>query len=140
MCAMSQGKLKYSRVYLGGILQEGRLGGSLLLSYGINPYLGIGAGIDLTTYRRSNNEKEKFFSSSYADTRIKYPMKFVEPFLYGQFGKQAYKTNLFNFTDITGALAIQMRERGQYFYGAVLVLAQNQVDIRCFCIMFIPTI
>jgi len=120
MCVIAQSKLKYSRAYLGGILQEGRFGGSLLLSYGVNPYFGIGAGVDITTYRRSNNEKAKFFAPFYADIRIRYPIKFAEPFLYGQFGKQAYESSLVNYTDITGVPTFQMRERGQYFYGAGL--------------------
>lgn len=109
--------LKSSRAYLGGVLQEGRFGGSLILSYGINSYLGIGAGVDLISYRRRSGEEASFFAPFYADLRLKYPVKGIEPFVYGQFGKQAYESKIGAFSDITGAPTNELREQGKYFYG-----------------------
>jgi hypothetical protein len=109
--------LKHSRAYLGGVLQEGRFGGSLILSYGVNPYLGIGAGVDLLSYRRINREDASFFAPFYVDLRLKYPVRGIEPFVYGQFGKQSYESKLASFIDITGAPTYELREQGKYFYG-----------------------
>lgn len=105
--------IRHSRAYLGGVLQEGRFGGSLLLSYGINPYIGIGAGVDLLSYRRSSGEDAKFFAPFYADLRVKYPAKGVEPFVCGQFGKPAYDNKKVFYSGYGGTI----QENGKYFYG-----------------------
>lgn len=113
--------LKYSRAYLGAIIHDGRPGGSLILSYGINRYLGVGAGVDITTYvnksYNSNNKESKLFGPFYADLRAKYPLGFAEPFLFGQFGKPAYNEHVATFTDVTGAPRYQLYQNGNYFYG-----------------------
>lgn len=114
-------KLKYSRAYLGAIIHDGRPGGSLILSYGLNKYLGIGAGVDITTYINkgysSNNKEARLFGPFYGDLRLKYPLAFAEPFLFGQFGKPVYNEHVATFTDITGAPTYQLYQNGKYFYG-----------------------
>lgn len=113
--------LKNSRAYLGAILHDGRPGASLILSYGVNKYLGVGAGVDITTYLNkgysSNNKESKLFGPFYADVRAKYPLSFVEPFLFGQFGKPAYNEHVATFTDINGSPSYQLYQNGAYFYG-----------------------
>lgn len=113
--------LKYSRAYLGAMIHDGRPGGSLILSYGANKYLGIGAGVDLTTYVNkgysSRNTNSKLFGPFYADVRFKYPLKAVEPFILGQFGKPAYNEHVATFTDVTGVPKYQLYQNGKYFYG-----------------------
>jgi hypothetical protein len=107
-------RLKNSRAYVGAVLQDGRFGGSLILSYGINPYIGIGAGVDVLSYRRESGEDAKFFAPFYADLRLKYPGKGIEPFVYGQFGKHAYENKKVFYSGISQTI----QERGKYFYGA----------------------
>ena len=106
--------LKNSRAYLGAVLQDGRFGGSLILSYGINPYLGLGAGVDVLSYRRETREESKFFAPFYADLRVKYPGKGIEPFVYGQFGKPAYENKKVFYPGVSTTI----QENGKYFYGA----------------------
>lgn len=105
--------LKYSRAYIGAAMQEGRFGGSLLLSYGINQFLGVGAGVDVLSYRRRSGEQSKFFAPFYADLRLKYPAKGIEPFVCGQFGKHAYENKKVYYPGI----ATTVQENGKYFYG-----------------------
>jgi hypothetical protein len=109
--------LKNSRAYLGAVMQEGRFGGSMILSYGINQFLGIGAGVDLLSYRRKSGEDPSFFAPFYADLRLKYPVKGVEPTVFGQFGKPSYESKLGTFMDVTGVPLYELREKGKYFYG-----------------------
>lgn len=113
--AQSQG-LKYSRAYLGAILQDGKPGGSLILSYGINKYLGLGAGVDLLSYKVEGEKENKFFAPFYADIRIKYPVNNIEPFVLGQFGKPAYENELKGYRDMT-LEAIDLKLTGKHFFG-----------------------
>jgi hypothetical protein len=108
--------LKYSRAYVGGILQDGRPGGNLVLSYGINKYLGIGAGVDLLSYKPEGQKQGKFFAPFYADLRIKYPVNNIEPFVIGQFGKPAYENELKGYRDMT-LEAIDLKLTGKHFFG-----------------------
>jgi len=97
----------------------------MILSYGLNKYLGIGAGVELTSYRPSNTDDAKFFAPFYADVRFKYPVKYIEPFVFGQFGKHSYESNLGTYTDQTGAPTLKLREQGKYFYGAGLGISSK---------------
>lgn len=109
--------LKNSRAYLGAVLQDGKPGGSLILSYGINNYLGIGAGVDLLSYKPEGQKEGKFFAPFYVDLRIKYPVNNIEPFVLGQFGKPAYENELKGgYWDMTlGARDLKLT--GKHFFG-----------------------
>ncbi len=109
--------LKYSRAYLGAVLQDSRPGGSLILSYGINQYLGIGAGVDILTYKPDGIKDAKFFAPFYADLRLKYPIKILEPFIMGQFGKPSYEQDITGLTDFSGSGIKGIKQRGKYFFG-----------------------
>jgi len=109
-------KLKYSRAFLGAVLQDGRPGGNLVLSYGINKYLGIGAGVDLLSYKADGQKEGKFFAPFYADLRFKYPINNFEPFILGQFGKPAYENEIKNYSE--GVFTpIDLKFTGKTFYG-----------------------
>lgn len=129
-------RLKHSRAYLGAILQDSRPGASIILSYGINQYIGIGAGIDLTSYVNkgysSANKEAKFFAPFYADLRFKYPLPFLEPFVFGQFGKPAYTEQIADFTDVTGASTYKLQQSGKLFYGAGLGLSTTGMKVGLF--------
>lgn len=109
--------LKYSRAYLGAVLQDSRPGGSLILSYGINKYIGIGAGVDMLTYKMEFNKESKFFAPFYADLRLKYPVKMFEPFIMGQFGKPSYENKEIAYSDLTGVPVNGISQQGKSFYG-----------------------
>lgn len=107
-------KLKYSRAYVGALLHDGKLGGSLILSYGLGKYIGIGAGVDLTSYRASNKLDTKFFAPFYGDLRLKYPAKGIEPFVMSQFGKPSFTQTIIRSTSTSPR---QLDVTGDYFYG-----------------------
>ncbi len=111
--ATSAQGLKYSHAYLGALLQNSRPGGSLVLSYGFNKYLGVGAGIDVLSYRRNGYSDATSFIPYYLDVRVRYPFKWIAPYIVGQFGKQAYNYKLADLTDVSTTI----RERGKLFYG-----------------------
>ena len=102
---------RLSRAYVGLQLHDSEIGGSLMNSFGINQYLGVGAGVDVTSYNSS------LLVPVYADVRIKYPINNIAPFIFGQGGKPLYKKDdAVTFTDMTGG-AIKAKETGSYFFG-----------------------
>lgn len=128
--------LRHSRAYIGAILHDSKVGGSLILSYGINQYIGVGAGVDITTYVNkgysSSNTKSKLFAPFYADLRFKYPLPFIEPFVFGQFGKPGYNEHVATFTDITGRPTYELYQNGKYFYGIGLGASSNKGKVGVF--------
>lgn len=107
-------KMKYSRAYLGALLHDGKIGGSLILSYGIGKYIGIGAGVDLTSYKASDKLDSKFFAPFYGDLRVKYPARGIEPFVIGQFGKPSFTQTIVKSSPTSPR---QLDVTGDYFYG-----------------------
>jgi hypothetical protein len=112
-------KLRYSRAYVGAILHEGKLGGSLILSYGIGKYLGVGAGVDLTSYN-IDNKKSKFFAPFYGDLRFKYPAKGIEPFIMAQGGKPSFTQTIISPTSTSPR---GLTVTGDYFFGGGIGVA-----------------
>lgn len=111
LLATAQYKERHSRAYIGLMLHDfNEPGISLVNSFGINQYLGIGAGADLTRFEGET------MVPVYADLRVKYPVNAFAPFAFGQFGYQLYngKTNFGE--DISPALP-ESKMRGKYFYG-----------------------
>lgn len=108
--------LRHSRAYVGAALQDGRPGGSLVLSYGVSQYLGVGAGIDLLSYKLDGQSGSKFFAPFYVDLRIKYPVNKIEPFIMGQFGKPAYENEIKGYRDEVFE-PIDVKLTGKYFVG-----------------------
>lgn len=106
--------LKNSRAYMGALLHDGKFGGSLILSYGLGKYLGVGAGVDLTSYEASNKLGSKFFAPFYGDLRVKYPGRVVEPFIMGQVGKPSFTQTIIKSTSTSPR---QLDVTGDYFYG-----------------------
>lgn len=117
---------KLSNAYLGAILHDfDHPGLSLVNSFGISPYLGIGAGVDLTSYKSS------IMVPVYADIRIKYPVKDFTPFILGQVGKHLYNNKEddgINWTDVTGAPVSDENQKihGKYFYGGGVGVAYRK--------------
>jgi hypothetical protein len=101
---------RLSRAYIGAVLHDNEIGLSLTNSFGINQYLGLGAGVDVTSY------KSQLLVPFYADVRIKYPVNSLAPFIFGQGGKQLYNKDI-SYQDITGA-AGKTKIIGKYFFGA----------------------
>lgn len=103
---------KLSNAYIGAMLHDlDQPGLSLVNSFGVSPYLGLGAGVDITSY------KSGLMVPIYFDMRGKIPVNNWTPFINGQFGKPLYnhEMGLGSFTP-TGELKI--KTKGQYFYGA----------------------
>lgn len=102
---------RLSRAYIGLMMHDSELGGSLMNSFGINQYLGIGAGVDITSYNSD------LLVPLYADVRVKYPIKSFSPFVFCQGGKPLYKKDdALTFTDMSGA-AVRAKETGSVFFG-----------------------
>lgn len=118
----AQSTLSNSRAYIGALLQDGRFGGTAVLSYGISQYLGIGAGVDITSFEKqpyglSMDNGTGLLVPLYADLRIKIPTKVIEPFAFGQFGKPLFSQSLGKYTDIVGQPTVELKQNGKYFYG-----------------------
>lgn len=102
---------RLSRAYIGAMVHDGELGGSLTNSFGINEFFGIGAGVDVTSYNSD------LLVPVYLDVRLKYPVNNFAPFFFGQGGKPLYKKeDAISFTDMTGA-AVKAKETGNIFFG-----------------------
>lgn len=108
-----QEKQRLSRAYIGGQLHQDQPGFSLTNSFGINRYIGVGAGIDITSYSK------KLLVPVYLDFRGRYNIERWEPFILTQFGKQLYNDAGRDVRpDLTGAAVItDFNKRGNYFYG-----------------------
>jgi hypothetical protein len=112
--AIAQTKERHSRAYIGAILHDfDQPGISLVNSFGINQYLGIGAGADLTRF------KGETMVPLYGDIRIKYPVNAFAPFAFGQFGYQLYNGKTRLGQDVT-AVPMDSKMKGKYFYGGGL--------------------
>src|SRR5687767_12193875 len=112
----AQEKERHSRAYFGVMLhdmEQHQLGLSLVNSFGINQYLGVGAGVDITSY------KDGLMVPVYADVRVKYPVNDFAPYALGQFGFQLYNQDIPLGTSVTGTPA-KTKAKGKYFYGAGL--------------------
>lgn len=112
----AQNTQKLSNAYLGIMLHDGNsLGGSFAVSLGINQFIGLGAGVDVTTKDKS------ILAPVYADLRVKYPFSIVKPYIVGQIGIPVYSnSNPTEFTDITGAPVPGLTQKGKIFYGGGL--------------------
>lgn len=109
----AQEKERHSRAYLGIMLHDmerHQLGLSLVNSFGVNQYLGIGAGVDITSY------KDGLMVPVYADVRVKYPVNDFAPYALGQFGFQLYNNDVPLGLNMTGVPA-NTKAKGKYFYG-----------------------
>lgn len=130
----AQEKERHSRAYFGVMLhdmEQHQLGLSLVNSFGINQYLGVGAGVDLTGY------KNTLMVPVYLDIRIKYPIKEFAPFVFGQFGKPLYSNKEddgINWTDVTGSPISEDHQKvqGKYFYGGGIGFAYKKSKVGAF--------
>lgn len=104
-------KQKHSNAYLSIMMHDTEPGLSVVNSWGIGKYIGIGAGVDITGY---NSE---LFIPVYLDLRLTYPIqeRYI-PFILGQFGKHLYQKK----DAISYLTADQQRisvdEIGRYFF------------------------
>lgn len=109
---LAQSKTNKGTAYVGLMIHEDQIGGSVLLSYSPIPYIGIGAGVDITSY------DEELMVPFYADIQGRYPVGKFVPFVNGQFGKQIYrKKDAVRYNDIGGNPIAGDDQIGQYFYG-----------------------
>lgn len=132
LLSKGQDKVRYSRAYLGGMLHNmDHPGVSLVNSFGFNQYVGLGAGVDLTSYNQT------ILVPVYADLRFKYPIKNFSPFIFGQFGKPLYNrtngTGLY-MTDITGGnrREVMLKRSGNIFAGGGLGVSYKTNGVGCF--------
>lgn len=101
---------KHSNAYLSVMMHDVEPGLSVVNSWGIGKYLGVGAGVDVTGY---NSE---LFVPFYADVRLKYPINRSIPFLIGQFGKPLYqKKDAISYLT-ADQQTISVDEVGRYFF------------------------
>ncbi len=128
----AQEKEKHSRAYVGLMLHDtDQPGISLVNSFGINQYIGLGAGVDITSYKKG------LMVPAYADLRIKCPIKAFAPYLIGQFGKPLYSrtegTGVFT-TDINGGnrKEIMVKRTGNILYGGGIGISYKPGKIGCY--------
>lgn len=123
---VAQEKERYSRAYIGLMLHNSDQPGiSLVNSFGINQHIGIGAGIDLTSY------KSGLMVPVYLDVRGKFPVNDWAPFINGQFGKQLYNNNVqLEANSPTGDFKV--KTKGQYFYGAGIGVSYKRNKVGVF--------
>lgn len=100
---------RLSKAYIGPMLHDSEIGFSLINSFGISQYFGVGAGVEITKL------EGKVLGPVFMDVRGKYPIKDISPMVFGQFGFPLY-SNDFNYVDETGA-AKNTSINGKYFYG-----------------------
>ena len=101
---------RHSRAYVGAMLHDSELGASLINSFGINQYFGIGAGVDISSL------DSRLIVPLYLDLRGRYLINNIEPMIFGQFGFPLYNKE---FKYVDGSLEIQKTEiQGKMFYGA----------------------
>ena len=111
LITIAQEKERYSRAYLGLMLHDMEQPGiSLVNSFGVNQYIGIGAGVDITSY------KDGLMVPVYADLRVKYPIHDFAPYAFGQLGFQLYNNDVPLGINMTGVPATT-KAKGKYFYG-----------------------
>lgn len=117
ICLYAQPKERLSRAYIGAQLHQNEAGFSLTNSFGVNKYLGIGAGVDLISY------DGELLVPAYFDVRGRYAFDKWEPFIFGQVGKNLYKKNdAITYVDITGQ-GFKYDKNGKLFYGGGVGLA-----------------
>lgn len=120
--SIAQTKERLSRAYLGVMLHNFDYPGiSLVNSFGINRYLGVGAGVDFTKF------KDEVMAPVYIDTRINVPINRITPFATIQLGYQLYNGSV-PWGGATG-LQTKAKMRGKYFYGAGAGLGFNAAKI-----------
>jgi len=115
---------RLSRAYVGAILHDSELGASLTNSFGINKYLGIGAGVDVTSF------DSKLIVPVYLDVRGRYMINNIEPMIFGQFGFPLYNKD-FGYVDETGG-SRKTEIRGKMFYGGGAGVAYKPGKIGVF--------
>ncbi|MCW3466516.1 hypothetical protein [Chitinophaga nivalis] len=103
----SQIDKRLSRAYVGIMAHQGTFGGSVVNSFGVNRYFGVGAGVDITSFEK------KVLVPFYADVRGRIQFNNFEPYIVGQFGKQLYTKDLPELRR-----GEKYNTTGKYFYGA----------------------
>lgn len=117
---------KLSNAYLGAILHDfDQPGLSLINSFGISPYLGLGAGVDVTSY------KSGLMVPIYFDARGKIPVNTWTTFINGQFGKPLYNHEM-GLGSFTPTGEIKVKAKGQYFYGAGIGVSYKRSKVGVF--------
>lgn len=132
LITFSQEKERYSRAYIGVMLHNmDQPGITLVNSFGISQYIGLGAGVDITGYKKG------IMVPAYADLRIKCPIKAFAPYLVGQFGKPLYGrtegTGVYT-TDINGGnmKEIMVKRTGNILYGGGIGISYKPGKIGCY--------
>jgi hypothetical protein len=123
---------KNSRAYVGLMLHDmDQPGISVVNSFGISQYIGLGAGVDVTSYKKG------LMVPAYIDLRIKCPIKALVPYVIGQFGKPLYNrtegTGVY-ITDINGGnrKEIMIKRTGNIFYGGGIGISYKPGKIGCY--------
>lgn len=79
------GQLKKGNTYISGILHDLKQpGASFVTSFNLHPNIGLGAGVDISSYNKS------IIAPAYLDCRVKQSIGALTPFLVGQFGYPIY--------------------------------------------------
>lgn len=111
MVSFAQRRENFSNAYLGAMLHNSQAGISLVNSFGITRYTGLGAGVDLTSFCNS------VMVPVYFDARLKYPIGRFIPYALGQFGKPLYEKNdALSFRNENGSLN-PVKINGRHFFG-----------------------
>jgi hypothetical protein len=123
LCSSAQTKQTLGQAYIGLMLHDfSQPGISTVASIGVSKYVGIGAGADVTSYKKS------IIAPVYADLRLKYPVNSLVPFAIGQIGTSIYNrtdgTGIY-MTDVTGGnrREIMLKKSGSMFFGGGLGLS-----------------
>lgn len=116
---LTRAQERLSKAYIGAILHDFKSpGASILYSFGINKYLGVGPGFDVSNYETDGAGSQKLKStvaSIYADVRGRYSVGKIEPFAFVQGGYPSYKQEGQFITNTPTAQPIT--RKGKYFYG-----------------------
>ncbi len=129
--AIGQTKERLSRAYIGALLHDFDAPGiSLVNNFGINRYLGIGAGIDLTKH------DGEMLVPVYGDVRVKYPVNNLAPFVVLQGGYPLYnKSDKAGYTDVTG-FPVKTKTMGRYFVGGGAGLSYKKGEGWCIPLVY----
>ncbi|MGO4292019.1 hypothetical protein [Chitinophaga sp. RAB17] len=125
--AAQSGKLLNGYIY--GMVNDGSVGGGIIGNVSLlHNTIAVGPGVEVTSYN------DHVMIPVFADLKIKHQFLHIEPYITGQFGRNAYnvsRTENIN-TAAGGQQAITFNESGKYFYGVGAGLAWHFPKIGIF--------
>jgi|ERR1044072_2387082 hypothetical protein len=125
---------RLSKAFIGAILHDFKSpGAGMVYSFGLNKYLGVGPGIDVSNYEiKSERDKglKSVVASVYADVRAHIQVRNVQPFAAIQAGYPFYEQKG-QFQNITPTYD-GITRKGKFLYGGGVGIAHKKGKVGIF--------